>query len=649
MSTSTTNKLSAAGVLITLGIIFGDIGTSPIYVMSAILAGRELSRELVLGGLSCVFWTLISITTFKYVFLALDNDNKGEGGIFALYALLRRFKIKWVIFPAIIGCAALIADGFITPPISICSAVEGLRIINPDIVSVVPIVILILIVLFIFQQFGTKVVGQFFGPIMTLWFLMIGTLGALQISNNTQVLAALNPYWAIHLLWEYPSGFWILGAVFLCTTGAEALYSDLGHCGKHNIRLVWSVVLITLLLNYFGQGAYLLSCIDSGCAVGVPFYDIMPKWFLPFGVVISTFATIIASQALITGCFTLVNEAMKLRLLPNLKVNYPTMQRGQIYIPFINWVLLAGCITVVLIFQKAAAMEAAYGLAITINMIMTTCLLISLFVIKKINRIAILGFTLFIGFIELSFFISNLDKFSHGGWFTFLILIGFFIVMWIFYEARKLRKKHTDFVSVENYIQPLQDLMNDDSIPKEATNLVYLSMTDNKNQIDSNIIYSIFRKRPKRADIYWFVHVNITNEPYGANYSVATILPQRCFFVQLNFGFKVEHKVNLMFNKIVNEMVENGEVDELSHYPSLRKHNMPADFKFILLNTRVAIDDDLTPFDLFIVKGYRIIKSISLSTAEDFGLEISNVEEELVPIRIKEQVDIDLERKKGQK
>ncbi|MBK8845985.1 MAG: KUP/HAK/KT family potassium transporter [Bacteroidetes bacterium] len=649
MSSFSTNKLTAAGVLITLGIIFGDIGTSPIYVMSAILAGRDLSRELVLGGLSCVFWTLISITTFKYVFLTLNNDNKGEGGIFALYALLRRFKIKWVIFPAIIGCAALIADGFITPPISICSAVEGLRIINPDIVSVVPIVIVILIILFLFQQFGTKVVGQFFGPIMTLWFIMIGTLGVMQIVKNTEVLTALNPYWAIHLLWEYPSGFWILGAVFLCTTGAEALYSDLGHCGKHNIRLAWSGVLIALLLNYFGQGAYLLNCIDQDCAVGVPFYDIMPKWFLPFGVVLATFATIIASQAIITGCFTLVNEAMKLRLLPNLKVNYPTMQRGQIYIPFINWVLLGGCITVVLIFQKASAMEAAYGLAITIDMIMTTSLLISLFVIKKINRIALLSFALFIGFIEFSFFISNLDKFSHGGWFTFLILIGLFIVMWIFYEARKLRKKHTDFVSIEDYIQPLKDLMNDDSIPKEATNLVYLSMTDNKNQIDSNIIYSIFRKRPKRADIYWFVHVNITNEPYGANYSVATIIPQRCFFVQLNFGFKVEHKVNLMFNKIVNEMVENGEVDELSHYPSLRKHNMPADFKFILLNTRVAIDDDLTPFDLFIVKGYRIIKTISLSTAEDFGLEISNVEEELVPIRIKEQVDIDLERKKGLK
>ncbi|MFN8308546.1 MAG: KUP/HAK/KT family potassium transporter [Chitinophagales bacterium] len=636
--------LSSAGVLITLGIIFGDIGTSPIYVLSAIIKGQALNRELILGGLSCVIWTLMIITTFKYVHLALDNDNKGEGGIFALYALVRRYKIQWTIFPALIGCATLIADGFITPPISISSAVEGLRLINPNITTVVPIVICILIALFLFQQFGTRVVGGIFGPVMTVWFVMIGVLGARQIVTNPGVLQALNPYWALHLLTKYPGGFWLLGAVFLCTTGGEALYSDLGHCGKMNIRVSWAFVLLCLVLSYFGQSAYLLNCVDGHCKVGTPFYDIMPAWFLPIGVAIATLATIIASQALITGCFTLVNEAMKLRLWPNLKVIYPTQHQGQMYIPFINWFLLLGCIAVVLIFQESSRMEAAYGLAIMLNMLMTTTLLVYLFHVQRKPLALVIALAVFLYTVEGAFFISNLEKFPHGGWFTFLIAIILFGAMFIFYQARLLRKKHTDFVEVKNFVEPLKDLMRDETIAKEANNLVYMSMANDRSHIDSNIVYSIFRKRPKRADIYWFVHVDITNEPYGASYSVSTIIPGRCFFVRLSFGFKVEHKVNLMFNKVVEDMVRKGEVDEVSHYPSLRKHNMPADFKFILLNSRVAIDDALTPFEQFIVKGYRVIKSISLSAAEDFGLEISNVEEEIVPIRVKGSKDIRIER-----
>ncbi len=638
------HKLSAAGVLITLGIIFGDIGTSPIYVLSAIIHGKALSQELIFGGLSCVFWTLMIVTTFKYVHLALDADNRGEGGIFALYALVRRYKVQWTIFPALIGCASLIADGFITPPISISSAVEGLRLINPNITTVVPIVIAILIGLFVFQQFGTRVVGGIFGPVMTIWFIMIATLGVMQIVKHPVVLQALNPYWAIHLLTVYPGGFWLLGAVFLCTTGGEALYSDLGHCGKLNIRVSWAFVLGCLLLNYFGQSAFLLDCMSHGTVTEIPFYDMMPKWFLPIGVAVATMAAIIASQALITGCFTLVNEAMKLRLWPNLKVIYPTQHQGQMYIPFINWFLFFGCVAVVFIFQESARMDAAYGLAIMLNMLMTTALLVYLKYIQRKPLIMVVGLAVFLYTVEGAFFVSNLEKFPHGGWFTFMIAVALFGVMYVFYQARLLRKKHTEFVEVKDYIAPLKDLMKDETIAKEANNLVYLSMANDKSHIDSNIIYSIFRKRPKRADIYWFVHVDITNEPYGITYGVDTIIPRRCFFVKLSFGFKVEHKVNLMFKKIVEEMVASGEVDELSHYPSLRKYNMPADFKFIILNTRVAIDDALTPFEQFVVKFYRMIKSISLSTPEDFGLELTNVEEEMVPIRIKGAKQIKLER-----
>ncbi len=639
------HPLSAAGVLITLGIIFGDIGTSPIYVLNAIVNGHTISRELILGGMSLVLWTLILVTTIKYVWLALNADNKGEGGIFALYALVRRYKVQWTIIPALIGCATLIADGFITPPISISSAIEGLRILNPDIPTV-PIVIVILIMLFMFQQFGTKVVGGIFGPVMLVWFSMIGVLGFIQIIHNPYILQAVNPVYGIELLVKYPGGFWFLGAVFLCTTGGEALYSDLGHCGKSNIRVSWGFVIVCLLLSYFGQSAYLLSHEGQVYTGRSPFYAIMPENFLPIGIAVATFATIIASQALITGTFTLVNEAMKLKLWPNLKVLYPTNLQGQMYIPFINWFLLIGCIVVVLIFEESTNMEAAYGLAITINMLMTTALLGYMLKVQRRNPVIVYGVPTVFFAIEGAFFFSNLIKFSHGGWFTFMIAVLLFGAMWVFYQARNLRKKHTEFVEIKDYIPMLKDLMHDESIPKEANNLVYLSMANDKSHIDSNIIYSIFRKRPKRADIYWLVHVDISNEPYGATYSVDSIIPGRCFFIRLKFGFKVEHKVNLMFNQIVEELVASGEVDEISHYPSLRKHNMPADFKFIILNSRVAIDDNLSPYDQFIVKAYRFLKSISLSTAEDFGLELTNVEDEIVPIKIASSTVIKMERLK---
>ncbi|HNI43558.1 MAG: KUP/HAK/KT family potassium transporter [Chitinophagales bacterium] len=637
--------LSAAGVLITLGIVFGDIGTSPLYVMKAIGTGHTITKDLVLGGISCIFWTLTLVTSFKYVLLALNADNNGEGGIFALYALVRRYKAKWLVFPAIIGCSALISDGFITPPISISSAVEGLRAFNPEL-NTVPIVIGILIVLFGVQQFGTTVVGRAFGPIMLIWFSMLAILGTYNLMAYPGVLVAINPMYAIKLL-SSSNGFWILGAVFLCTTGAEALYSDLGHCGKGNIRVSWSFVKIALLLNYFGQGAWMLTHIEGQTFTSAsqsPFYSMMPEWFLPYGIVLASGAAIIASQALISGTFTMFNEAMKLKLWANLKVNYPSHSRGQIYLPAINWLLLAGCISVVLIFRESSRMEAAYGLAITMDMLMTTTVLTYYLVIKKYPRPFVIGFALTFYCLELMFFASNVIKIPHGGWFTLMIATIIFIAMFVFYSARRLRDKHTEFLPVREYIEMLQDLQKDETVPKEATNLVYLSMANDKDHLDSNIIYSIFRKRPKRADIYWFVHIEITDKPYGTKYSVDTIIPRTCFFVRLKFGFKVEHKVNLMFEKIVTEMINNDEVDELSHYPSLRKYGMPADFKFIILNTRVSADNQLSPFNQFVVTTYRFIKSYSLSTVEDFGLELGNVEEETVPINVAPDSEILVER-----
>ncbi|HET9486360.1 MAG TPA: KUP/HAK/KT family potassium transporter [Chryseosolibacter sp.] len=638
-----TPPLSAGGVLVSFGIIYGDIGTSPLYVFTAIVGDREISKELVFGGLSCVFWTLILITTIKYIYLALNADNKGEGGIFALYALVRRYKAGWVVYPAIIGCATLIADGFLTPAISISSAVEGLRFISPEIPTIT-IVISIMIALFVFQQFGSGVVGSTFGPVMALWFITIGAVGFYQVIQNPSVLAALNPVYAANLLIKYPGGFWILGAVFLATTGAEALYSDLGHVGKENVRAGWSMVIVCLLLNYFGQGAWLMGIEGQLLGEQRPFFASMPSWMLLYGIGIATFAAIIASQALISGTFTLVNEAMKLKLWPMTRVRYPSELRGQIYIPSINWILLTGCILVVLIFQESEAMEGAYGLAITINMLMTTLLLVFYFITAKHStfRTILIGVVFFS--LEIMFLISNLDKFPHGGWFTFVIALVFFIILFVQVRARKLRTRHTEFVDLKHYVQMIQDLQSDTTIPKEATNLVYLAVADRKQFIDSNIIYSLFKKRPKRADVYWFLHVDTVDSPFTSKYSVETIIPRKCFFVNIRLGFKADHRINLIFNKIIHEMADAGEIDLTSPYPSLHKYSMQADFKFIILQSWASSDSVISNFERMIIHGYRLLKRFSLSTEEHYGIEGSNLEIEKAPIQVGPTAKIKIKR-----
>ncbi len=643
--------LSAAGILVTLGIIYGDIGTSPIYTLRFIVGKSIITEDLILGGLSCVFWTLTLITTIKYVYLALSADNKGEGGIFALYALVRRYKASWVIFPAIIGCCTLISDGFITPAISVTSAIEGLRSIYPDITTdtIITIVIVILLALFVFQQFGSSVVGKTFGPVMLIWFLFIGSIGAYHLVQNLSVLKALNPLYAVNLLVKYPGGFWILGAVFLCTTGAEAMYSDLGHCGKSNIRFGWGFVKFCLLMSYFGQGAWLLDREGTQLGDMIPFFEIMPKSLLIVGIIIATMATVIASQALISGTFTLVNEAMKLKLWPATRVRYPSQLMGQIYIPAINWILMLGCIVVVLFFREADAMQGAYGLAITFDMLMTTSLLVFYFSTNKKSRIrsSIIAFVFFS--IEGSFLVSNLSKFQHGGWFSFAIASVFFIMMFILLKARHLRDLHTEFVDLKHYVPLIQDLQADKSIPKEATNLVYMAVADSKRYIDSNIIYSIFKKRPKRADVYWFVHVDTVDSPYTSKYSVDTIIPKKCFFVRIKLGFKSDHRVNLLFNKILHDLAESAEIDLISHYDSLQRHSMPSDFKFIILHSLASVDSEISNFENLIIQGYRFIKKHSLTTEEMYGLELANVEVERVPIMVGPPAKVRIKREKEDK
>jgi KUP system potassium uptake protein len=625
------NKVTAAGILVTLGIIYGEIGTSPLYVMGAVIGKHTINEELVLGGLSCVFWTLTILTSFKYIVLTLRADNKGEGGIFSLYALVRKMNFKWLAIPAMIGGAALLADGIITPPISVSSAVEGLTMINPDIPTV-PIIIVILFALFFIQQFGTKFVGRFFGPVMMVWFSMLLVLGVKEIYLNPIVFKAINPYYAFNLLMNYKEGFWILGAVFLCTTGAEALYSDLGHCGRKNIQVSWGMVKFTLLANYFGQGAWLLNHAGKTLDGVKPFFELMPDWFLFPGIIIATSAAIVASQALISGTFTVVNEGMRLNFLPKGRVEYPTDFRGQIYIPSINWLLCTACIGVVLFFQKASNMEAAYGLAIIMTMMMTSILLNYYLYLKKYPKIFIYSVMTILAVVEISFLVANLSKFADGGYVTLIITALIFTMMWVWYEARKIKNELVEFVPLAKYSDIICDVSNDTTIPKYATHLIYLTSAYQETEVENKIIYSILQKQPKRADLYWLVHVDVIDEPYALDYRVTQLVKDKIIHVRFKIGFRVEPHINLMFRQVVQEMVQSGELTMTSNYIPLRDLHIAGDFRFIVMEKYLSYENTLSFYTKMILNLYFVIKNMSMNEEKAFGLDSSAVLIEKVPL-----------------
>ena len=645
------NKVTMGGLLVTLGIIYGDIGTSPLYTMKAIIGSVPIDEQVVLGALSCIFWTLTLQTTLKYVLLTLQADNKGEGGIFSLYTLVKRLKKKGLILPAIIGGSALLADGIITPPVSVSSAIEGLKIYNPDI-NTVPIVIGILFVVFAIQRFGTSFIGKFFGPMMLLWFGMLGVLGIVPMLHNISVLKALNPYYAIHLLSVHHDGFYVLGFVFLCTTGAEALYSDMGHTGRSNIRVSWIFVKSMLVLNYFGQGVYLIE--HSGKTLttlsgnpempGNPFYLLMPDWFLPFGIAIATASAVIASQALISGSFTLISEAMRLNLWPKVSIKFPTELKGQIYIPSINWLLFWGCVFIVLHFEESSNMEAAYGLAIVLCMIMTTTLLGYYMVMKRYNPILILGIIAVYFTIEFSFLVANMSKFHHGGYVSLIIAGLLAATMGVWHTAKRIRSEYTEFTKIDNYKNVLAELSNDQTIPKYATHLVYMTNANLGDEIESKIIYSILQKRPKRADIYWFLHVNVVDEPYRMEYRVREIMKDDVIRIDFYLGFRVQPRINLMFKQVVRDMVKKGEVDITSRYESLNRNNVIGDFKFVIIEKFMSYDNELPWYERIILDIYFFLKKVSLSEGRAFGLDSSSVKVEQYPIVIHPPEDINLNR-----
>ncbi|MBS1645508.1 MAG: KUP/HAK/KT family potassium transporter [Bacteroidetes bacterium] len=653
------NKTSAAGLLVALGIVFGDIGTSPLYVFNAICNNQIVRPELILGALSCVIWTLTIQTTVKYVLLTLKADNRGEGGIFSLFALVRRHG-RWAVFLAMVGGAALIADGMITPPISVISAIEGLRNIplfhSIEDWTIVSIALGIISVLFFFQQFGTAFIGKAFGPIMTLWFLMLAVLGIVHLSDDWTILRAFNPYYAFQLLTTPgamlgptglpSSGFWVLGSVFLCTTGAEALYSDLGHAGRGNIRISWAFVKICLIFNYLGQGAYLLT--QSGVRWDAeranPFYSLVPDWFMIPGVLVATAAAIIASQALISGSFTLISEAIKLNIWPKMKIIFPTVERGQTFIPGVNLLLFVGCVGITLVFQKSANMDAAYGLAITVCMIMTSLLFAYYMYTRRIHIGYIIAYLLVFLSIESSFLIANLVKFAHGGYVTVIMGSALFGVMFIWFKARKIKNRYVEFVKLDDYVPIIQELSNDHAIPKYATHLVYLTSANNPLEIEHKVIFSILYRKPKRADIYWFVHVDVLDDPYTMEYTVKTIIPNEVIRVEFRLGFRIDHRIPSMFKKVVEAMVANKEVNVVSRYESLSRNNVMGDFRFIVMEKFLSRDNTLPLWERMVMRGYFIIKKYSLSEERGFGLDSSDVTLEKYPIVVSGPTEYPLKR-----
>lgn len=628
------HRVSLMALVVTVGIVFGDIGTSPLYVMKAIAgAYPAYDAAYVIGAVSCVIWTLTLQTTVKYVLIALRADNKGEGGILALYSLLRRLNKKWLFIPAILGASMLIADGVITPAVTVTSAIEGLRGISAD-VPVIPIVIVIITLIFVIQPMGTGAIGRFFGPFMLCWFLMLGALGISEMVGNLSILKAFNPYYAIWLLVNHPAWFLILGAVFLCTTGAEALYSDLGHCGKSNIAYSWGFVKLMLVLNYLGQGAWLLGS-EVAYTRGInPFYSMMPGWFLIFGIAMSTGAAIIASQALLSGSFTIFSEAIHLNFWPRLRIKYPGTHKGQLYIPLINLCLYVGCVVTVLIFRSSSAMEAAYGLAITLTMLATT-LLLGLWMHSRGAKLwlSVLFVTVFM-IIEGVFLISNAFKFLHGGWYTMLLAAAVFGVMFAWRKAARIRGGFIEYRKIDSQLDVISDISKDESIPKYASNLVYISKSGNPKMIESKVLYSIINKHPKRADHYWIIRVHADDAPHTLEYRCEELIQGTLYGIDLYLGYRIEPKISVYLREIIEDLVEKGAFDLVSRYPALQKRGIPGDFRFIVIHRVFSPSSNCRPVEKIAMTLYGFLSRIGITTERALGLDTSNLTVENVPLII---------------
>ncbi len=620
------------GLIVALGIVFGDIGTSPLYVMKAIVAvNPEAGADYIIGAVSCIIWTLTLQTSVKYVLIALRADNKGEGGILALFSLVRKLKTRWLYVIAAIGASALIADGVITPAVTVTSAVEGLRGIYAD-TPVVPITLLIICIIFFIQQFGTSKIGRCFGPFMLCWFMMLGVLGVISLTLYPGILKAFNPVYAVMLLADYPGWFLILGAVFLCTTGAEALYSDLGHCGRLNISVSWIFVKCMLILNYLGQGAWIINNPAAAAAADNPFFGIMPQWFLIPGIVMATGAAVIASQALISGSFTIFSEGINLDFWPRLRIKYPTLVKGQLFIPSINVFLFAGCVITVLLFRSSSAMEAAYGLAITVTMLMTTVLLAFYLRHRGVNALLVGLFAIFFLSLEGCFFVANMFKFMHGGWYTMLIAGALCAVMLVWHRASHIRRSYIDYKKLDGYGDILRDIHSDDTIPQYATNLVYISHSADPGLVESKIMYSLINKMPKRARRYWILRLDFTDEPDTLEYTVDERFGGLLWCIGLRIGFRVQPRVTVYLRQVVEDLVAARRINLVSAYPSLRSHHIPGDFRFCLIHRIFSLSSSCRNGERWVMMMYERLRRMALAAEKALGLDTSNLNVEKVPL-----------------
>lgn len=641
-SSGPTNKLTAAGLLISIGIVFGDIGTSPLYTYNAILDKSTVDETLALGGVSAIFWTLIFQTTIKYIIITLRADNNGEGGIFSLYALIKRYS-KWLIAPAILGASFLLADSIITPPISVTSAIEGLKIIRPDI-PVVPIVLVIIIALFLIQRAGTSFIGKLFGPIMFVWFTMIGIIGIIGVLQDPSIVTALNPIRAYNMIVHYPRGFYLLGGVFLCTTGAEALYSDLGHCGRKNIRVSWFYIQICLVLCYLGQAHWLMQHLGQNAATLNPFFGLVSRGLLLPAIVVATLGTIIASQALISGTFTLISEAIRLNLWPKMRIIFPTDIRGQMYIPSMNLLLMIACCVVVLGFQKSDNMVAAFGLSVTITMLMTTFLITGYLYFKRTNRFLVLIIFLTYLTIEGSFLTANLQKFTHGGWVTLLLGVIYAFIMFVWHRVTNLKGSLTQYVSVPAIVPKLRELSNDESIPLFASNLVYLTSSTTPNKIEDKIVQSILDHQPKRALLYWFVHVEVQDNPYTAAYECKVVAPEDVIYVTLRLGFRIAPRVQLFIQQVANDMIQRKEITIQPKYCFSKLTTAIGDFRFVVMQRFLSYQNELNLINTLYLNVYFLLKNFSLSEEKEYSIDDSNVLLERFPLIISPPKNVELVR-----
>ncbi|MPW14783.1 KUP/HAK/KT family potassium transporter [Lactobacillus helveticus] len=647
---TTSKRMSAAGLLIAIGIVYGDIGTSPLYVMKSIVEGNggigNVNRDFIIGSISLVLWTVTLLTTLQTVLIALKATNHGEGGIFALYTLVRK-RAKWLVLPALIGGAAILADGTLTPAVTVTTAIEGLTGLQfggsvpvSTQEMVITITVIILLVLFSIQKMGTSIIGKAFGPIMFIWFLFLGIMGVINMAGDWSIIQAINPVYAIKLLFSpyNKAGIFILGSIFLATTGAEALYSDVGHVGKKNIIGSWPFVFVCLSLNYFGQGVWILNNPNFRSADGGvlnPFYEMIPINIRLFAIILATIAAVIASQALITGSFTLVAEASGLKFLPRMNINYPSTEKGQIYIPSINKGICVATIAIVLYFQTSAHMEAAYGLSITISMLATTILLYEWLVIKKINPLWNWIFLIFFGVLDIMFMISSLTKFTHGGYVSLFIagMIGF--IMYVWYYGNKVRDKRESrnaYVRLDEYTDMLTNLSHDEDYPTYATNLVYMANVKYNKFIKREILYSILDKRPKRAKAYWFVTVNVTNEPFTAEYAVNTYGTKNVINIQLYLGFKKQTSVNVYIRQIVHDLIADGTIEPQPQEYTTTPGRDVGDFSFVMVNDVISPQTQLVGYEKWLVEARVRLQNLSSNPASWFGLEYADTVIERVPL-----------------